>query len=297
MKSHDRHAEILAFVTVAKLGSFAAAATALGLTASATSRKLQALEARLNTRLLHRTTRQLSLTEAGAQYLARCERWLGDLRDADAELADLQSAVRGCLRVSVPLNVGRLMVVPNLPDFLARYPALDVDLDFSDQYVDLLGGRIDVAVRIGQLSDSRLVARKLADNRRLLVAAPHYLAAHGTPAHPAELSQHSCLHYAYYQDGDIWRLHRGQETVEVSVAGRIRANNGEALYESALAGFGILKTAQWTLAPALRDGRLLPVLDDWHFAPSAVWAVYPSNRYLSPKVRAFIDFFAGRYAA
>lgn len=297
MKSHDRHAEIQAFVAIAQLGNFGDAASQLGMTSSATSRKLQSLEARLSTRLVHRTTRRVTLTEAGMQYLARCERWLAELEDADAELADLQAAVRGRLRASVPINFGRLHVIPALPEFLRRYPGLDVDLDFSDRFIDLLEDRIDVAMRIGRLEDSRLVVRKLADNQRLLVASPQYLAQHGNPERPEQLAQHSCLHFAYYADGEAWRLRRDHEVVEVNVSGRLRANYGEALYEAALAGFGILQSASWIVGQAVREGRLVRVLPDWHLAPSGVWALYPSGRYLSPKVRAFIDFFAERFAA
>jgi DNA-binding transcriptional LysR family regulator len=296
MKSHDRYAEIQAFVAIAQLGNFGDAAEQLGLTSSATSRKLQALEARLSTRLVHRTTRRVTLTEAGMQYLARCERWLTELDDADAELADLQTAVRGRLRASVPINFGRLQVVPALAEFLQRYPGLDVDLDFSDRFVDLLEDRIDVAMRIGKLEDSRLVARKLADNQRLLVASPAYLAQYGNPQRPEQLAQHSCLHFAYYADGDAWRLHRDDDVVEVNVSGRLRANYGEALYEAALSGFGILQSASWIVGKALRDGRLVRVLPEWSLAPSGVWALYPSGRYLSPKVRVFVDFFADRFS-
>lgn len=297
MKSHDRYAEILAFVAIAQLGNFGEAAEQLGLTSSATSRKLQSLEARLNTRLVHRTTRRVTLTEAGLQYLARCERWLAELEDADSELADLQTSVRGRLRASVPINFGRLQVIPALPEFLQRYPGLDVDLDFSDRFVDLLEDRIDVAMRIGRLEDSRLVARKLADNQRLLVASPTYLALHGSPVRPEDLAQHSCLHFAYYTDGDAWRLHsKDGEMVEVNVSGRLRANYGEALYEAALSGFGILQSASWIVGQALRDGSLVRVLPGWSLAPSGVWALYPSGRYLSPKVRAFVDFFAERFS-
>lgn len=296
MKSHDRHAEIQAFVAIARQGNFGEAASQLGMTSSAISRKLLSLEARLNTQLLHRTTRRVTLTEAGAQYLARCECWLAELADADAELADLQAAVRGRLRASVPFNFGRLQVIPALPALLQRYPGLDIDLDFSDRFVDLLEDRIDVALRIGRLADSRLVARKLADNQRLLVASPAYLAQHGIPEHPQQLTEHSCLHFAYYSDGEVWRLQRDERWVEVNVSGRLRANYGEALYEAALAGFGILQSASWIVGAAVRDGRLVRVLPDWQLAPSGVWALYPQGRYLSPKVRAFIDFFVERFA-
>lgn len=297
MKSHDRYAEIQAFVSIARLASFGAAASQLGLTASATSRKLQALEARLGVRLLQRTTRRVTLTEAGQQYLLHCERWLSDLDDADAALADLQGQVRGRLRASVPSNFGRLHVVPALPDFLAAYPELDLDLDFNDRYLDLVEAQIDVAIRIGRLDDSRLVARKLADNRRLLAASPDYLARRGTPQHPGELAQHSCLHFSRYSEGELWRLHKGGETQEIQVRGRMRANNGEALVEAALAGYGILQSASFIVGPALQQGWLVEVLPDWHIAPSAIWAVYPHGRFLAPKVRAFIDFFGQRYSA
>lgn len=296
MKSHDRHAEIEAFVAIATLRNFGAAATSLGMTASAISRKLQSLEARLATRLLHRTTRRITLTEAGQHYLARCEQWLAQLQDADAEMAELRDAVRGCLRVSVPVNFGRLKILPALTEFMDLHPALKVDIDFTDRYVDLLEERIDVAVRVGRLEDSRLVARKLADNQRMLVAAPGYLARHGTPRHPTDLLQHSCLHFAYYMDGDMWRLGRDGEWMEIPVSGRLRANNAEALYTAALAGSGIMQSASWIIEQAVADGRLVPVLPEWQPQASQIWAIYPSARYLSPKVRAFVDFYVGKLA-
>nr|WP_198982675.1 LysR family transcriptional regulator [Herbaspirillum sp. ASV7] len=296
MKYHDRHTEIEAFVAIAKFKNFGMAAYSLAMTASAITRKLQSLEARLATRLFQRTTRRITLTEAGQRYLLRCEQWLAQLQDADAEIAELRDAVHGCLRVSVPVNYGRLKILPALSEFMDRYPALKVDIDFTDRYVDLLDERIDVAVRVGRLEDSRLVARKLGDNQRMLVAAPDYLARHGMPQHPRELLQHSCLHFAYYMDGDTWRLEREGEWTEIPVTGRLRANNAEALYTAALAGAGIMQSAKWIVGQAVAEGCLIPVLTQWRPQASQIWAIYPSARYLSPKVRAFVDFYVDKLA-
>ncbi|MFZ5957096.1 LysR family transcriptional regulator [Pseudomonas knackmussii] len=296
MRSHDRYSEILAFVAVARRGSFIQAAEDLGMTASALSRKLQALEQRVGVRLLQRTTRRVSLTEAGALYLERGRRWLEDLEDADQALADLAGNVRGRLRVSLPMHFGRLHVVPALPELLARHPQLDLDLDLSDRQHDLVADGFDCAMRIGQLVDSSLVARRLAENRRVLVASPEYLERAGMPQHPNELTQHSCLHFSLFREGDVWHLLRGDERCEVPVHGRIRANYGGALVEAALAGLGITLTATFIAGPALRRGELVQVLPEWQLPPMHIWMLYPSGRFLAPKVRAFSDFFAERFA-
>lgn len=295
MKNMDRHTEIQSFVAVAVRGGFGQAAESLDTTASVVSRRVQALENRLGIRLLQRSTRRVSLTEAGARYLERCQRWLEELQAADAELHELASAVRGCLRVSVPANFGRLHVIPAMPELLARYPELDLDLDFSDRYVDLVNEGFDVAIRVGRLEDSSLQARLLAPNRRLLVASPGYLENRGQPGSPGELARHSCLHFGYYRDGASWRMEKDGRSEEVAVRGRVRANYAEALLAAALDHQGILLSASFLVAPYLRDGRLLPVLPDWSIPESGIYAVYPASRLLAPKVRAFIDFFAARF--
>ncbi|SDI04821.1 LysR family transcriptional regulator [Pseudomonas panipatensis] len=296
MRSHDRYSEVLAFVAVAQRGSFIQAADDLGMTPSALSRKVQALEQRLGSRLLQRTTRRVNLTEAGALYLERGRRWLDELADADQALADLAGNVRGRLRVSLPMHFGRLHVVPALPELLARHPQLDLDLDFSDRQHDLIAEGFDCALRIARLSDSSMVARLLAENRRVLVASPDYLERAGVPQHPRELAAHSCLQFSLFREGDAWHLTRDGETCEVVVRGRIRASYGGALVEAARAGLGITLTATFIAGPALRSGELVQVLPEWRPSPMHIWMLYPSGRFLAPKVRAFSDFFAERFA-
>lgn len=288
---------IAAFVEVADRLSFSDAAAVLGVTASTVSRRVQQLEDLLAARLLNRTTRRVALTEAGELFRIRCGRALGILDEAAREVGDLVATPQGRLRVHAPMTFGQRHMAPALGDLLARHPRLEVDLILTDELVDLVAQRVDVAVRTGGLGDSRLVARRLAPNTRVLCASPAYLARAGTPVEPEDLAAHSCLAPSFLRQADTWTLTGpGGEQRSVRVTGPVRTNNAEVVTQAALAGVGIAFSATFLTGTHLRSGKLVPVLADWRPPESAIYAVYPNAGYVSPKVRAFIDFYAERFA-
>jgi DNA-binding transcriptional LysR family regulator len=260
------------------------------------SRQVGALEAELGARLLHRTTRALTLTEAGRSYFAQAARILADLAEANASVGQLQAAPRGRLRVSAPMSFGFLHLAPAVPDFLDRYPDVEIDLAMNDRYVDLVDEGFDMAVRIGKLEDSSLVARKLAPARRTICAAPAYLQARGVPASPDDLKAHECLCYSNVGLSQEWRFVRPDgRPWPVEVRGRLHANNGDALRAAALRGFGLAVLPSFLVGRDFQSGALVSVLDAFMAQDSGVYAVYPHARHLSPKVRAFVDFLADRF--
>ncbi len=284
-----------AFVEVVEGRSFSAAARKLGLTRSAVSRQVAGLEDRLGVRLLNRTTRQLSVAEAGAVYFEHCVRILAEAAAAERAVMDLDEAPRGLLRVNAPMSFGLGHLGPAVAEFLTRHPAIKVALTLDDRVVDLVGEGYDVAVRIAELPPSTLIARRLAVNRRVLCAAPAYLERAGRPQHPAELASHACLSYAYLATGNDWRFRGPDGPVSVRVDAALSANNGDVLRQFALRGLGILLSPTFIVSEDLRRGALVPLLEDWTDADTGIYAIYPHSRHLSPKVRAFVDFLAARF--
>ncbi len=285
-----------AYVRVVEAHGFTAAAERLGWSKSVISRRIAELEERLGVRLLNRSTRRLSLTEAGRAYYERCVRILADIEESEAAVASLHAEPRGRLRVSAPMTFGMLHLAPAVAEFLRRCPQLEIDLALNDRFVDVIDEGFDLALRIGTLADSALVARRLAPCRRIACAAPSYLAERGEPGTPAELAGHDCLLYSYLAAADQWSFAdaAGAEQA-VRVAGRLRVNNGDVLRDIAIAGLGIVMLPTFIVAGALADGRLRPVLCDWRPAEVALHAVYPHNRHLSSKVRTFVDFLVARF--
>jgi DNA-binding transcriptional LysR family regulator len=289
----DRFADIETFVSVVDLGSFSAAADRLGTSKSAVSRRVSQLEQRLGARLLNRTTRRLSLTDAGRALHERARRILGDLDEAEAEVADTQSALRGRLKVATPLSFGLLHLRPALEAFLERHPDLEVELDLNDRQVDLVSEGFDLALRIGRLSDSSLVARRISTVRRITVASPAYLARHGTPAHPMELTGHLGLRYSNLPRQEAWSYVAADGTeLRPRVPDRLAANNGEMLADAAERGLGITIQPTFIVHEAVAAGRLQRVLTDWKLVEQGMYLVYPPGRYLSQRVRAFSDHLA-----
>jgi len=292
----DLLAAIEAFVRVAESNSFSEAARRLRLSKSVVSRQVSALEAELGVRLFHRTTRSLALTEAGRGYFERTTRILEELEAARLAVSHLQATPRGLLRVNAPMSFGFLHLAPALPDFLALYPDVSVDLVMNDRFVDLVEEGFDVAVRIGALEDSSLIARRLAPVRRVLCASPAYLAARGVPGSPDELMSHDCLCNSNIATLHEWRfLAPDGKPCHVDVKGRLRANNGDALRIAALRHLGIANLPSFIVGGDLRAGALVTVLDAFTLQDMTLNAVYPHARYLSPKVRAFVDFLAERF--
>jgi DNA-binding transcriptional LysR family regulator len=287
--------EIQIFSSVALTGSFTVAAQSLGRDASVLSRRISGLEARLGVKLLNRTTRRVSLTEAGVAYLDRVRAILAALEEADAEAASVSIVAKGVLRVSAPANFGRLRVAPLLPEFLSANPEVQVDLRLTNRYVDLIAENIDVAVRLGVLKDSSLLTRKVASHRRLLCAAPDYLARRGTPEQPADLADHECLGLTNLATHPQWVFRKGAERVAVSISGPFSADDSEALIPACVASAGIMTCADWLVGRELADGRLVPVMFDWALEDEgAIHVVTPSAPFMARKTRAFIDWFAAR---
>ncbi len=294
----DRLTGLEVLSKVAAAGSLSGAARLLDMSPTMVTKHLAALEARLGTRLFHRTTRRLTITEAGRRYLDLAERVLGDFEAAESAIAADRVEPRGLLRLNVPLAFGTRQIAPLLARFAALYPGVSVELGLNDRLVDLIEEGWDLAIRIGSLRDSTLVARRLAPCRMMICAAPAYLAAHGTPRTTADLADHNCLGYTLAQAGPTrWRMGGNKTSVDVAVNGNLRANNGDALLAAALAGQGLIYQPTFIVGDELRAGRLVPVQLD--VAPSdllAVHAVYLPDRTPSAKVRAFIDFVAGAFA-
>jgi DNA-binding transcriptional LysR family regulator len=289
------------FSEVVESGSFSAAGRRFGLAASSVSRQVGALEESLGARLLNRSTRKLSMTEAGRLYHERVRQILADVEDANRSVSHLEAIPRGLLRINGPVVFGRLHIAPNLPEFMERYPDIDVELTLTDHFVDVIEEGSDVVVRVGGLSDSSLFARRLAPNRRVLCASPEYLERRGRPERPAELAQHDCVLYKRQSTAAIWHICCGEsgQKEQVHVSGRIAANNSEALHEVILRGAGIGLLPIWLVGPDIQSGRLervLPTLEaDLTKDETAIHAIYPHKRLLSAKVRAFVDFLVEKY--
>ncbi|MFO0998196.1 MAG: LysR family transcriptional regulator [Alphaproteobacteria bacterium] len=297
MRDHptDSLAGMAIFAKVVEAKSFTAAASELGMSKSAVSKHISRLEDRLGARLLNRTTRRLGLTETGAAFYDRCARVVAEAEDAALAVTELQSEPRGTLRVNAPMSFAILHIAPAIPDFLARFPDLHIDVTMNDRFVDLIDEGFDVAIRIARLMDSSLIARRLAPDRRAVIGSPAYFEKHGEPKTPDDLIRHNCLSYAYMSLHDQWQFVDGDGTRSVQVAGNLRANNGDAIRVAVLAGLGIAILPTFIVGRDIQEGRLKQVLADFMPSRSSVYAVYPHNRHLSAKVRVFVDFLANRF--
>ncbi|MBF0182215.1 MAG: LysR family transcriptional regulator [Magnetococcales bacterium] len=292
----DRLQWMETFVKVAETGHFSGAARGLGLSKAAVSKYVGALEERLGTQLIHRTTRRLSLTREGEEYLTRCRRILEEIVEAEASVGEMRASPRGVLRVNGPMSFGHLHLAPAIADFLARYPDIQVECALNDRYVGVVEEGWDVVVRIGTLEDSTLIARRLAPVRLALCASPGYFALHGVPDQPEALSAHHCLGYSYAAEGNVWRF-IGPEgrTARVAFSSRLRVNNGDAIRKVLLQGLGLAVMPTFIVGGDLQSGVLRAAMTDWRCEESTIWAVCPPSRRLSAKTRAFIDFLIGRF--
>jgi len=295
------------FLHIANTGSFSGAARKMGLAASSVTRQIGNLENDLGVRLLHRTTRQVSLTEAGQLYYKRASSFVADFDDMNRAVSEMDDVPRGLLRISAPLIVGRSYIAPRLMDFSLLYPDIDVQLTLSDLVVDLVQEGLDGAVRSAvQLPDSTLMARHLHRVKRLIVASPDYLSRRGTPIQPAALTDHDCLVYYIQSANEVWggnsRLWsflgpNGPE--ELLVSAKFESNNGDALLEAAISGLGITALPEWHVKKHLKSGELVTLFDDADYRFRQVdynmYFVCPTSRHMSPKVRAFSDFMADSF--
>jgi DNA-binding transcriptional LysR family regulator len=291
----DRLAAMQMFVKAVETGSLSGAARSLDQSLPAVSRGISALERRLGARLLVRTTRRISLTESGRTYYERAKRVLGDLREAEAEVAREHSVPSGRLVVSASVTFGRFFMGGLISGYLRRYPEVDVRVLLTDRYVDLVGEGVDVALRIGRLGDSALVARKLGEIRRVVVAAPAYLKSRGKPRHPEELAGHDCLLFTYLAEPEIWRFRDGSRALGIPVQGKLRADNQDVILEAAVRGAGVAQLPSWLVRPYLQSGRLVPLLQKHESPPFDANVVFPHARLLSAKTRAFVDHLAAEW--
>jgi DNA-binding transcriptional LysR family regulator len=292
----DRLGAMQAFVEVVERGSFSAAASRRGLSGAALSKSLAQLEQHLNARLLNRTTRRLSLTDAGRAYLERCRSILRDVEEAELAAAQVAVAPRGHLLVSAPSSFGAMYLAAAFNAFLRRYPEVTLELSLTDRFVDVVQEGFDLSIRIAELPDSSLVARRLAPCRRVYCASPDYLARYGRPQLPSELAGHRCLLNTNSPRPGVWEFH-GEDGVEtVAVAGPLSTDSGQILHAAVLDGQGIALLPTFYVGPDLRAGRLEAVLPAYCHPDIGIYALYASRRYLSAKTRALVEFLAERFA-
>lgn len=288
----DRLREMEVFVAVVEAGSFVGAATALGASPPAVTRAVASLEDRLGVRLLTRTTRALRLTEAGERFVEHARRLLDDVEQAEHDTLGETSAPAGHLTLTASLTFGRMVLAPVVTAFLVEYPKVTASVRLHDRVVDLLDEGIDVAVRIAELPDSSLVARRVGEVRRLLVASPDYLAKHGTPDAPAQLPDHAVIAFTGLMPGHEWRYQAEGRTRTVAITPRLEINDALSALAAAEAGEGITPALSYMISDTVAAGRLVPVLEDWAPAPAPVHLVHQQGRLVPPKIRAFMDFAA-----
>jgi DNA-binding transcriptional LysR family regulator len=292
----DKFANIEALVAVVESGSFIAAGERLGVAKSMVSRRISQLESHLGSRLLHRTTRRLSLTEAGRNFYQRAVQILAELDEAEQSVAAETSELRGAIKLAAPLTFGLRHLAGAITDFLDTHPAIELNLDLNDRNINLIEEGFDLAVRIGELQDSTLVARRLGISRAVTCASRVYLERHGEPAHPDELRRHTGLQYSNLGYRQHWQYETPTgETVFGQPQIRIRVNNGEALACAAVAGLGITTGPTFILGSYLRDGSLISILNDYRRPTVGIYALYPPGRMLPRRIRVFSEFLAGRF--
>jgi DNA-binding transcriptional LysR family regulator len=293
----NRLEDLEAFVAVVEAGSITHAADRLGTAKSAVSRRLSALEERLGVELIRRTTRRLNLTDTGQSFYEQCSRILADLEEAESAAAQSHGELRGRLRVALPLSFGLKHMAAPISEFAERHPKVTFDLDLNDRRIDLIEEGADIALRIGRLEDSSLIARRLFDARTVLVASEDYLERHGRPRAPADLSAHRCLVYSNLPEPERWRCRDADgSAIDVIVTPAMTASSGDFLCDMAADGHGIAMQPTFIAGPLVASGALVPLLTDFQWPITPAYAVYPPTRHLSYRVRAFIDFLAETFA-
>ncbi|TWI31187.1 LysR family transcriptional regulator [Paracoccus sulfuroxidans] len=292
----DHFGDVLAFVRVADTASFTKAADGLGMTRSAVGKCITRLEEGLNTRLVHRTTRSVSLTEEGRLFYDHALRILDEVEDAEAMLDERRYEPKGRLRIDLPVAFGRIHVMPVVRRFLAQWPDLEADVTFSDDYRDLVCEGIDIAIRIGGPTESGLIRRVLAPHRFVICAAPEYLERKGVPRTLEDLQHHDKVVFTQVNCGVPWRVRIGATPRDVEVRGTLRLSNSEAIRDAALAGFGLVQLGAFLVGEDIRHGRLIPVLEQFAAEQPPICAVYPTRRHVSPKVRRFVEMLCAEWS-
>jgi LysR family transcriptional activator of dmlA len=286
------------FSLLVRAGSLSAAARELNVTTAGVSKRLSQVEARLGVRLLHRTTRRIGLTAEGEIYLAHSRRILADIDDMEQMITSASTAPKGLLRVNATLGFGRSHIAPLISAFHKRYPDVEIQLQLTVNPPSLIEDACDVWIRFGPPPDTRVIARRIASNRRLICAAPAYLERHGTPRLPHELAKHSCIGIRQGEEGyGIWHLTSGARTETVKVRGPLSTNDGEIAVDWALEGHGLIMRAEWNIARYLESGRLRQVLEGWETTPADIYAVYPQQLQTAARVRSFVDFVAEAFSS
>lgn len=291
----DLLAAFRVYVRVAEARSFSAVARELGTTQPAVSRQIAGLEEHLGARLLQRTTRSLALTEDGRDLLDHARRVLQTVEEAESAVGRRHAIPGGLVRIATPTTFGRLYVAPRIRRLLERYPEMAVELRMADGVADLVADGIDLAIRATGVPDSSLVARKIGSARRITVASPACIASHGAPAHPSDLARLPCVIFTRNAAPNTWQFEGPDGALSVSVGGRFRADNGEAIREGVLSGLGYAVLPTWLIGKDLASAQLVPVLEQWEAPPGSISAVYPSRRNLAPRTRAVIDFFIDEF--
>ena len=293
----DKYQEMRVFSTVVEAGSFVAAAESLGMSKAAVSRYVSELEQRLGVRLIHRTTRKLSLTPEGEVFLARCQDILSSIDASEAEISTRSVTVSGLLKVSVPVSFGIRHMAPLWHEFLDKHPQVSLDVQLADRVIDLVDEGFDLAVRIARLPDSSLISRQIASTRLVLCAAPNYLERKGIPKHPSELVEHDVVSYSRLATGDQWHFERPEGTISVKVRPRMWSNNGDSCIAACVQGAGIQLQPTFLIEQELRRGALIEILPQFRAANLGIYVVYPTRKFVLPKVRALVEFLDARLGA
>jgi LysR family transcriptional regulator, regulator for bpeEF and oprC len=283
---------ILAFVRAVETRNFTKAAQHLGMSPSGVSKAISRLEDQFKVRLLYRTSRSVTMTPEGEAFYERCRQIVADLESAEQTLSQSREVPRGALRVTLPLSVGRLHLARMLPEFTERYPEVTLSASFNDRLIDLIDEGYDVAVRLGRPPDSRLIARRLASGKMVTCASPAYLKRRGTPTTPEDLIKHNCIRFVGPNTGRSfeWTFQRDGKRFGIAVSGNLTLDHAEALVQAAMAGTAIIHVSNYVTAPAIRAGELKAVLTGFEVEAPALWVMYPHNRHVTPRVRAFVDF-------
>lgn len=292
----DRFENMNAFVRVVESGGISAAADRMNVAKSVISRRLKELEEHLGVELFHRTTRQMNLTDSGRAFYQQSVRILDDILEAEHATSQFHGALKGSLKVAVPLSFGLMHLGPAINGFLQQHPDIEFDLDFNDGQVDLLAEGFDLAIRIANLPDSSLIARRLAPIHTVMCASPAYLERMGEPQSPQELIHHRCLVYNLISNFDNWDLYDAKEQlVRTKIVPYLKASNGEFLRDAAVSGLGIVLMPTFIVYKEIASGALVPLLTEFHAAPLTAYAIYPQTRHLSQRVRVFVDFLVKRF--
>lgn len=292
----DRFENMNAFVRVVEAGSISAAADRMNTAKSVVSRRLKELEGHLGVELFHRTTRQMNLTDSGRTFYQQCVRILDDILEAEHATSQFHGALKGNLKVAVPLSFGLMHLGPAINEFLQMHPDIEFDLDFNDRQVDLLAEGFDLAIRIANLPDSSLIARRLAPIQTVMCASPAYLERMGKPQSLQELIHHRCLVYNLISNFDHWSLFDGNDQLlKTRIIPYLKASNGDFLRDAAVAGLGIVQLPTFIVYKAIESGQLIPLLTEFHASQLTAYAIYPQTRHLSQRVRAFVDFLIKRF--